>query len=402
MPIPRTPSIQNVLPLLILLGVLLSCKHPAADAVAADAPFPPIEGLGPSLAASAAAGTVVAVTAPDGEAGEIGGPQCCVVLTCRSAPPGAGGVWPSLAISSPAAASAGNEECAAEPLRPLRAGRLSPSLSILSAPASSSPSFVSAATSPLLLAATGFGPDAHHLSLSAAGIASGHERMYGGATMPAGRAARRLAAWMSRATASAGGRPYGIQAFLVGGSGEGSRAGAPLALYTVDPTGGCRHWSGGGTAIGRDAEQVRRCLVRALRPQPRSMGGAGAGKLEEGETAGKTSGGELGGRGACMSWTDALDRAVLAVIEASTSDHPQHAKTDGVEEDEDPEGIFAKLGSSRAVVVFSHGSAERSTASSCFEVHSRMLEDSYERCVRLLVKEARARKSRREQNSIAS
>jgi Proteasome subunit len=52
-----------------------------------------------------------------------------------------------------------------------------------------------------------------------------------------------------------GGRPYGIQALLIGKDYPAGNA-AALGIYTLDPSGSYRSWNG-GTAIGRDAKAVR-------------------------------------------------------------------------------------------------------------------------------------------------
>jgi len=362
----------------------------------------PNKNLGPSLAASAAASTVVAVTAPASSAGEGGQEEgnCCVILTksvAQQAHDDEESDVDSALMISPETMTMlrGSSDIKGDPddedddinasiakqeeiLQPICPGRYSPSLSILST-----------SSSPLVLALTGFGPDVHHLSLSAAKVYSNHVQLYGGTVMRTDKMATVMADRLASAAMSEGSRPYGVQALVVGdrlvstngsgsgGSGSGSGAGGEMQLYTIDPAGGFRHWSGGGTAVGRDADMVRACLSRYLRPVKRGNGGGSA---------------DTSGRGTPSDWTDALDRALMATIEASVGDD-----SDGGRYDEDG---YAKSGRYRAIVAFSRGHGTRTSTSmhgnecKCFQIGAEAIKDSYKRCVRLLKEEENDRMDR--------
>lgn len=356
-PPPGVSILHHLLLSCVTTLVLLASLAGASKSSASGIEYP-VANLGPSLAASAAASTVVAVTASSGSSTKEGeedgedGAECCTVILTKSLPEAEDeedDVDAGLMISS-------LSEQEQELLQPLHAGRYSPSLSVLST-----------TTSPLLLALTGFSPDAHHLSLSAAKLYSDHRHLYGGTAMRTDKLANRIADRMSLAARSDGGRPFGVQALVVGDRLVGK--GAEMQLYTIDPAGGCRHWSGGGTVVGRDADLVRRCLDRCLRPRRSNNGGSA----------------DKNGRGQPRDWTEALDRAIMATIEASSS------------EGQYDEDVYAKSGRYRAVVAFARGSGaqDHGHESKCFEIDSKWLEISYQRCVRWLDEEVSDRKNRR-------
>lgn len=389
----RVASSSSILPLLlcstsfILLAPLTVASQSTSTAAGLQYPN---KNLGPSLAASAAAGTVVAVTAPSGRDGQEG--NCCVILTKsvaqRADDDEENDVDSALMISSATLTRGASDikddqdddddinASITEPelLQPICPGRYSPSLSILST-----------SSSPLILALTGFGPDVHHLSLSAAKVYSNHVHLYGGTVMRTDKMATVMADRLAGAAMSMGSRPYGVQALVVGdrlvssngggSGGNGSVARGEMQLYTIDPAGGCRHWSGGGTVVGRDADMVRACLSRCLRPTKRGSVGVST---------------NTGGRGTPSDWTEALDRALMATIEASAGDDSDEGRYD--------EDGYTKSGSYRAIVAFSRGSGTHISMHGheckCFQIGAEAIEDSYKRCMRLLKEEENDRKDR--------
>jgi len=88
--------------------------------------------------------------------------------------------------------------------------------------------------------------------------------------MPALKVVRSLASLLQEAAQNRGGRPYGIQSLIVGRSSTRSS----LHLYSLDPSGGFRHW-GSATAIGRNAQTVRKQLHKAISNEMPSSGGKG-------------------------------------------------------------------------------------------------------------------------------
>lgn len=59
------------------------------------------------------------------------------------------------------------------------------------------------------------------------------------------------------------GRPFGVQALVVGLDRTAPTSTVRLNLFSLDPSGGFRHW-GSATAIGRGAQQVRKHLYESL------------------------------------------------------------------------------------------------------------------------------------------
>ena len=203
------------------------------------------------------------------------------------------------------------------------------------------------------------------------------------------RAAQNLAD-VVRSAASGEGRPYGVQALVVGDRPRSRQ----LQIYTIDPAGGCTHWSGGGTAIGKDAELVRNCLLRCLRPNEELKKLSASDVAEELKrlSTGVADDMESFGasRGQPKSWQDALDRAMMATLEATLSgDMDEAAVEDWMKHRE------FNADSIRATVAFTgRCSAMVSADSKIFAVSSKVLRDSYERCMESLAYEQMKRSIR--------
>jgi 20S proteasome alpha/beta subunit len=87
-------------------------------------------------------------------------------------------------------------------------------------------------------------------------------------TLPTRALVQALAGHLRTEAAYATGRPYGVQALVVGAvsavsSNEKGKQQQPLGIFTLDPSGGVRHW-GCATAIGKEALEVRKQLHTAL------------------------------------------------------------------------------------------------------------------------------------------
>ena len=394
--------------LLLILAVFGTHHHAVPNQVAAS-PLYPSNSFGPSMRASATASTIIAVTAPasnDDEAETASG-ECCVILTKSHMQSGGkresgdanggggsdvdddgdGGVTVASAISVASESPELHPESDLQPIT--RPGRHTPTLSVLSTGSNN------VGTPPLLAAFTGFTPDVHHLSLRLAKTYSSHLHLYGGIPMRTDRAAQNLAD-VVRSAASGEGRPYGVQALVVGDRPRSQQ----LQLYTIDPAGGCTHWSGGGTAIGKDAELVRKCLLRCLRPNEELKNlspGVIAEELKQlsagviAEELKRLSAGVVddeiesfgASRGPPKCWQDALDRAMMATLEATlTGDMDEAAVEDWMKNWE------FNSDSIRATVAFTgRCSVMASTNSKVFVVSSKVLRDSYERCMESLAYE---------------
>jgi 20S proteasome alpha/beta subunit len=129
--------------------------------------------------------------------------------------------------------------------------------------------------SDLLLGMTGFAPDVNHLLRSFASTALQYEHVMsscGGDSStnsdllqlePAKAIPVRklviqgISKELRNAALSNNGRPYGVQALIVGRK-------PSLEIYTVDSIGGWTHWGGGATAIGRNNQKIRIHLTAEL------------------------------------------------------------------------------------------------------------------------------------------
>jgi len=110
-----------------------------------------------------------------------------------------------------------------------------------------------------MCAMTGFASDVQHLTGVTLNQVESHQALYSHA-MSVESIVRQLALVVQRAARSQGGRPFGVQALIVGLDVKGK-----FQLYTVDPTGGWLHYGGGATAVGRGAQDVRALLYTALK-----------------------------------------------------------------------------------------------------------------------------------------
>jgi len=133
-------------------------------------------------------------------------------------------------------------------------------------------------SSGLCLAVTGFALDGAHLVRCVAESVANHEYVYGwgGGGSPASsgldvhRMVREdLAPKMRDAAFVGGGRPFGVDALVVGTErrgvvGEEERVIDSMVMYTLDPSGNWKHWGGGATCIGKGAELVRKQLYQTL------------------------------------------------------------------------------------------------------------------------------------------
>ena len=120
------------------------------------------------------------------------------------------------------------------------------------------------ADSGLVMAATGFASDAEHLINVAAGRvlsrisvydAPAYSSLTSGKSVDPHRLVREdVSSMMIDAAMSDGGRPWGVQLLVVGQSALSRDQ--LLDIYTIDPSGGWRHRHGTIAAIGRGAERI--------------------------------------------------------------------------------------------------------------------------------------------------
>ncbi|KAL9182830.1 hypothetical protein ACHAXT_004109 [Thalassiosira profunda] len=352
--------------------------------------FSPIKELAPSLAASVAGGTIVAARAPPRQSlprkneavveggGELDDEEECVVVLFRS-PGEAGSSTQRAAVANLTVASVfgchnsddslhddtADDTQQRNPHRgltflpngpvafPFLPGASQPTLRILHAPTG------------LLLAATGFAPDADHLLQIAAGRVLARSSVFdapapasptGGKGVDPHRLVREdLSAAMIDAAMAEGARPLGVQLLAVGASALPSRKGA-LEVYTVDPSGGWRSCGGAGGAVGRGAEGARSALHACIGRKD------DGGSLEETETM--------------YGWRGALQRAMMSAIDALEGGDASVDNAD-VPRDE----MAANYG---AIVVFGRPERTRRQASPsrCAAIDPTIVKEVYRECSR--------------------
>jgi 20S proteasome alpha/beta subunit len=275
---------------LILLASLLALAACAASKNGAS--FSPVRELGPSLAASVAGGTVIAVRSSVGLVGQDknDGVACkdislddsiaksyddedeCIVLLLRSPNDSSesnggksnrGDAGRNLTVASIYGSDDGNNNnhnynpdgLAFLPNGPVGQPFLSNRNNNLR---------VLHADSGLIMAATGFASDAEHLINVAAGRVLSRISIYdaptsssltSGKSVDPHRLVREdVSSMMIDSAMSDGGRPWGVQLLVIGQSALSRNR--LLDMYTIDPSGGWRHRHGTIAAIGRGAERI--------------------------------------------------------------------------------------------------------------------------------------------------
>lgn len=333
------------------------------------ASFSPVRELGPSLAASVAGGTVIAVRSSFGA--KTDGVVACkdisldsmaknhdddkeesVVLLFRSPNDSSesnnrGGAGRNLTVAS--IFGSGNDDdnsknhnynpdgLAFLPNGPVDRPNRNNNLRVLHA------------DSGLIMAATGFASDAEHLINVAAGRVLSRISIYdapassslaSGKSVDPHRLVREdVSSMMIDAAMSDGGRPWGVQLLVIGQSAL-SRS-QILDIYTIDPSGGWRHRHGTMAAIGRGAERIT----------------ALSSSLEEDLTkhASKSSG-----------WRRALDVAMNAAINT----FEKNEDTSNIDTSTNPKERYS------AVVIFGNCGGRR-TSSRCAAVCPDVIEECY-------------------------
>jgi 20S proteasome alpha/beta subunit len=124
------------------------------------------------------------------------------------------------------------------------------------------------ANSGLVMAATGFASDAEHLLNVAAGrvlsrisvfdAPSSTSIMSGKSVDPHRLVREDVSSMMIDAAMSDGGRPWGVQLLVIGQSALSRNQNQLLDMYTIDPSGGWRYRHGKIAAIGRGAENLQK------------------------------------------------------------------------------------------------------------------------------------------------
>lgn len=124
-----------------------------------------------------------------------------------------------------------------------------------------------------ICAMTGLASDVDHVSRVVQQGIHTHRIIYDAATFPSplSQLVASLSGTVRDAAKYKGGRPYGMQALLVGTYGNSNNKNSnrsPMGVYTVDPAGAWRSWGSGCTAIGRNAEDVRQMVYENLQNRP--------------------------------------------------------------------------------------------------------------------------------------
>lgn len=230
------------------------------------------------------------------------------------------------------------------------------------------------APSGLVMAATGFAPDAEHILNVAAGrvysrisvydapsssplsISSSSSSTSGKSVDPHRLVREDLSSIMINSAMSEGGRPLGIQLLVVGQSALSKRITAEesLEIYTIDPSGGFRSCVGRGSAVGRGAERIRSSLMKERTIDNKI-------NVDVIETPN------------LYGWRGALERAMMASVDVLDSNN---------ELDGRPRAKYS------AIVVFGHstcGFSRSRQVSKCAIVNPAIVDEHYTQCYAKMV-----------------
>lgn len=363
--------------------------------------FSPVSELGPSLAASVAGGTIIAARSPPRmqsklhgdatslttvETNEILDDEECLVVLFRSPVVGGAGEKQQSGDGNLTISAVFRNQTYNDNHDDARNDQQH--LSFLSngpvnfpfLPSSSSNNVrILHAPSGLLVAATGFAPDADYILNLSAGRIFSRISVYDTPSFlsqsstksvdPHRLVREDISPMMMDATMSGGGRPFGVQLLVVGQSAQRSSNDCSLEIYTIDPSGGWRNCIGSGTAVGRGAERVR---VRLRESQGFERDDA---DVEPTDVR--------------QGWRGALDIAMMAAVEALEQD--ENSDTDS-----DPQCRSSRSMTNFGAIVVFHGTGKlRSydSQSRCAIMNSIIIMESYDRCrKRLMEKQTLAKR----------
>ena len=351
-------TIASQLILLVLFFPLAACGT-ASNKNGGASSLSPVRELGPSLAASVAGGTVIAVRSEkdktsDDDDDDDDDDDGSVVFLFRSINDSSennggksnrGDIGRNLTVASVFGSVDGNkynnnnynpDGLVFLPNGPVSSNRNN-NLRVLHA------------DSGLVMAATGFASDAEPLINVAAGRvlsrisvydAPAYSSLTSGKSVDPHRLVREdVSSMMIDAAMSDGGRPWGVQLLVIGQSALSRDQ--LLDIYTIDPSGGWRHRHGTIAAIGRGAERIAASTEDLTKFRTKSIG-----------------------------WRRALDVAMNAAVNT----FERNDDTPNIDTTSDPTGRYS------AVVIFGNCGGRRTT-SRCAAVCPDVIEECYKRVI---------------------
>jgi len=217
-------------------------------------------------------------------------------------------------------------------------------------------------SSGLCVAMTGFASDVNHLVRYGAKQVLEHEKLYLDANQDVHKFVRqKLAPKMRKAAFVGNGRPFGVEALVIGSNRAEKTKPCfnnlfnSIMLYTIDPSGNWKHWGGGGTCIGKSAVIVRKHLHQILYP------------MSEGIVSNEKQN--------CYpkNWTQALDIAMQACYDGIEKSENEDDMNQHIIEEERAASQYD------AIVLF--GSETNSDKCRCSKIDQEAILASYRKCV---------------------
>ena len=255
--------------LVVVLSLVVSAARSESSSTRSSAGtlLSPIKEFGPSWAASSAHGTSIAVPCSLRMGDETENPKDAVILLLRYGKASVTSPWKS-------ASSVDESDRSAQTMDGLRiVGPVHQSADSTTADASSKRWVFLGATA--VCSMTGLASDIDYLTSVLQKQVEDHRLVYDGASsaqtsgLPTGQVIQMLAFVLQKETEYEHQRPLGVQALVVGRDPKpkhnvsGKNRPPAFTIFTLDPSGGFRHW-GGGAAIGRNAAFVRKQLHEHL------------------------------------------------------------------------------------------------------------------------------------------
>ena len=269
------PELVSLVLLVLRLSPLVKSESSLRDQLS------PIKSFGPSWAASAAHGTTVAVHCTLSLRNDLDDKTDAIILVLRYTKPGPATPWETNRTPQTQTITDTELQRTIDGLKitgPVH--HCADSFLLSTSGVTANPNRWVFLGTTALCSMTGLASDVDYLISILQSQVEDHRYIYDGASaartsaLPTSQILETLANILQKETLYDGQRPLGVQVLLVGRDEKPIGGGTPSAahrksppatfkLFTFDPSGGYRHW-GVGTAIGRNAAEVRKQLREQL------------------------------------------------------------------------------------------------------------------------------------------
>ena len=369
-------------------------------------PITPISNLQSSLAAASSQGTTVAVSVgheidPNDNNYETKHCERCVLILSRTpCYQESSNLTRNVAVSSNQVGMTQGSEGSLIPIPYRGAIPLAPTSQVntKSVPIKSRTLHLLDEKNGPILATTGLESDAQYLVRSTAAFVASKENLYeysqtGGIGETHGLVRSFISRKLRESVSFEAGRPFGVEMMIVGMNRAFSRKlkgdnkmNPVMGIYTIDASGNWRHWSGGGSCVGRGARIVRSELYRILYGEDDNKKNNINASQAEGETTidQEKYNKDFFISGKPRDWKQALDAAMMSLLSAMTCEefeNLEQMKRHLQLEDEDAKSTHQIKAQYDAVVI--HGNSGKPYFSST--VADTVVKKAYNRCLQQII-----------------